>query len=132
MFTVFSAADYVGLFCLDGRLPPFDRDMFSYPGEGRGSGEVLNYSCTAGTVAICSNASRCAPIKILVLSGIMRDHMLQGINRHMPLESSVKVMMVLSYCKMLLAMPWTLWRCRDLGQEGLHESSRALGAEAED
>eukprot|EP00438_Fugacium_kawagutii_P017373 Skav201553 [mRNA] locus=scaffold1616:296440:297765:+ [translate_table: standard] len=32
--TVFSAADYVGLFCPDGRLPPFDREMFFYAGEG--------------------------------------------------------------------------------------------------
>jgi len=40
--TIFSAADYVGLFCpKDGRRPPWDVEMFSYPGEGNSGGFVM-------------------------------------------------------------------------------------------
>ena len=39
--TIFSTADYVGLFCPhDGRQPP-DREMISYPGEGNLGAFVL-------------------------------------------------------------------------------------------
>ena len=40
--TVFSAADYVGLFCKkDGRLPGWDKGMFSTPGDGNLGGIVV-------------------------------------------------------------------------------------------
>eukprot|EP00435_Cladocopium_sp_Y103_P015795 s464_g3.t2 len=39
--TVFSAADYVGLFCPDGRQPGWDAKRFSSPGEGNYGAMVL-------------------------------------------------------------------------------------------
>lgn len=43
--TVFSAADYMGVFCLSGRLParppPFEKDLFSLPGEDNEGAFVL-------------------------------------------------------------------------------------------
>ena len=39
--TVFSAADYVGMFCIDGQQHPWDKMMFSTPGQGNYGAMVL-------------------------------------------------------------------------------------------
>eukprot|EP00438_Fugacium_kawagutii_P010621 Skav201641 [mRNA] locus=scaffold3087:82376:83353:+ [translate_table: standard] len=48
--TVFSAADYVGLFCDRSSLPPFDRRMFSAPGEGNDGAIFLQEVTGNGSV----------------------------------------------------------------------------------
>ena len=39
--TVFSAADYTGMFCIDGQQPAWDKKMFSTPGQGNYGAMVL-------------------------------------------------------------------------------------------
>ena len=49
--TVFSAADYVGLFCVNaGKVPAWDRGMFSYPGENN-YGAIALLDLTDGSVS---------------------------------------------------------------------------------
>ena len=49
MATVFSAADYVGLFCRNGRPPVWDQQTFADPGEGNDGAVMLLDAASAKT-----------------------------------------------------------------------------------
>ena len=74
VFTIFSSADYVGVFCLQGRrplaAPPWDRRMFAGPGQNN-AGALATPSHTGGGGAAPKNS-------LLKLKKLVRHQRLSG------------------------------------------------------